>query len=65
MRYLRYLVYFMLLVLVDYYMSKYVSYNNKELVPMLMKSAALLATAFSLIYIEQRLRKNKKKSNKA
>lgn len=64
MRYLRYLVYFMLLVLVDYYMSKYVSYN-KELVPLLMKSAALLATAFSLIYIEQRLRKNKKKSNKA
>jgi len=54
----------MLLVLVDYYMSKYVSYN-KELVPMLMKSAALLATAFSLIYIEQRLRKNKEKSNKA
>lgn len=64
MRYILYLVYFMLLVLVDYYMSKYVSYN-KELVPILMKSAALLATAFSLIYIEQRLRKNKKKSNKA
>lgn len=64
MRYLRYFVYFMLLVLVDYYMSKYVSYN-KELVPMLMKSSTLLATAFSVIYIEQRLRKNKKKSNKA
>lgn len=60
MRYLRYFVYFMLLVLVDYYMSKYVSFN-KELVPMLMKSAALLATSFSLIYIEQRIKKNKRK----
>jgi len=41
-------------------MSKYVSFN-KELVPMLMKSAALLATSFSLIYIEQRIKKNKRK----
>jgi len=50
----------MLLVIVHYYMSKYVSYN-KELVPMLMKSAALLATAFSLIYIEEKIKKKKPK----
>ncbi|WP_215115955.1 hypothetical protein [Exiguobacterium sp. s80] len=63
MRYLRYFVYFMLLVLVDYYMSKYVSYN-KELVPMLIKSAALLITAFSLLYIEQQIKKSKRKKER-
>lgn len=54
----------MLLVVVDYYMNIYVSYN-KELVPMLIKFAALIATAFSLIYIEQRIKKNKRKKEEA
>lgn len=63
MRYLRYFVYFMLLVLVDYYMSKYISYN-KELIPMLIKAAALLITAFSLLYIEQQIKKTKRKKEK-
>jgi len=44
-------------------MSKYISYN-KELIPMLIKSVALLMTAFSLLYIEQQIKKSKRKKEK-
>jgi len=50
----------MLFALVHYYMSKYVS-HNKEVVPMLMKAVALVATSYSLIYIEERIKKNQRK----
>ncbi|MCT4780515.1 MULTISPECIES: hypothetical protein [Exiguobacterium] len=61
MRYVRYFLYFMILVTVSYYISMYLTYDKKPLM-MVLSFFIKLAVVFSLLYLERFLiRRTKRK----
>jgi len=60
MRYLRYFVYFMIIVIASYYTSQYLTYD-KELPKVILSFFILLAIAFFMLYIEFYVIRKRKK----
>ncbi|MDI3235131.1 hypothetical protein QK289_08950 [Exiguobacterium antarcticum] len=60
MRYVRYFLYFMILVTVSYYISKYLTYDKKSLM-MALSFFIQLAVMFLLLYLERFLIRHTKK----